>query len=179
MEGERDFAQLYDETRKPLWAYVYRSSGSADGADDIVQEAFLRFWRTDIHDIDHDQARRYLFTIASNLLRDRWRASARQQSWRARWLRDQTDAQSADTGLPEEQGSHEDPGATFQRLKPRARALLWMAYVEETDHADTGEALGLTRGSVKVMLFRARERLRALIAETNKKAGDARTHSRN
>jgi len=44
-------------------------------------------------------------------------------------------------------------------LKPRERALLWLAYAEGMDHREIGRALGLSRGSIKVLLFRARRRL--------------------
>jgi len=86
---------------------------------------------------------------------DRWRRAERETSWLDR-LR----------GQP-----HIDPGATpddtvsqeFAELKPRERALLWLAYVEEHNHQEIATALGLTRGSVKVLLSRARARLRRLL----------------
>jgi RNA polymerase sigma-70 factor (ECF subfamily) len=48
----------------------------------------------------------------------------------------------------------------FAALKPRERALLWLAYVEGESHEDIAHALGLSRGSIKVLLSRARGRLR-------------------
>jgi len=48
-------------------------------------------------------------------------------------------------------------------LKPRERALLWLAYVEEDTHEEIADALGVKRGSVKVLLSRARARLRDLL----------------
>ena len=51
----------------------------------------------------------------------------------------------------------------FAELKPRDRALLWLAYVEEHNHQEIASTLGLARGSVKVLLSRARARLRKLL----------------
>ena len=48
----------------------------------------------------------------------------------------------------------------FAALKPRERALLWLAYVEGESHEDIAKVLGLSRGSIKVLLSRARGRLR-------------------
>ncbi len=48
----------------------------------------------------------------------------------------------------------------FAALKPRERALLWLAYVEGESHEEIANALGLSRGSIKVLLSRARGRLR-------------------
>ena len=47
----------------------------------------------------------------------------------------------------------------MQRLKPRDRAMLWLAYAEGSTHREIAATLGLNAGSVKLMLFRARQRL--------------------
>ena len=57
----------------------------------------------------------------------------------------------------------------FSELKPRERALLWLAYVEGDTHADIAASLRLGRGSIKVLLSRARARLRDLL--TSRGAG--------
>jgi RNA polymerase sigma-70 factor (ECF subfamily) len=51
----------------------------------------------------------------------------------------------------------------FQRLSPRERQLLWLAHVEGLTHRDVATTLGLSEGSVPVLLFRARRRLEALL----------------
>ena len=51
----------------------------------------------------------------------------------------------------------------FGELKPRERALLWLAHVEEADHNEIGAALGLKSKSVRVLLFRARKRLAEIL----------------
>ena len=48
-------------------------------------------------------------------------------------------------------------------VEPRDRALLWLAYVEGESHEEIASSLGVGRGGVKVMLFRARRRLRDLL----------------
>jgi DNA-directed RNA polymerase specialized sigma24 family protein len=42
--------------------------------------------------------------------------------------------------------------------------LLWLAYVEQEDHVRIAQSLRISRGSVKVLLSRARARLRDLLA---------------
>jgi RNA polymerase sigma-70 factor (ECF subfamily) len=44
-------------------------------------------------------------------------------------------------------------------LKPRQRALLWLAYVEGMRHAEIAEVLGLSALSIRPLLFRARRRM--------------------
>ena len=50
------------------------------------------------------------------------------------------------------------------RLKPRERSLLWLAYAEGCSHAEIASSLGLRTASLKSLLFRAYETLRAQLA---------------
>lgn len=135
---------------------MYRVTRSAADADDIVQDAFCRLLRADVGGLDDDELRRYVFRIAGNLMTDRWRRADRESSWLAR-LRGET--QAVVGASPDEPVARE-----LTALAPRDRALLWLAYVEEQNHQEIAGALGLARGSVKVMLSRARARLRRLLA---------------
>jgi len=126
----------------------------AADADDIVQDAFCRLLRADVESLDDTERRRYLFRIAGNLMTDRWRHAERELSWLAR-LR----------GEPHQEPAGADLGVAreFGTLRPRERALLWLAYVEEHNHQEIAGALGIARGSVKVLLSRARAKLRKLL----------------
>jgi RNA polymerase sigma-70 factor (ECF subfamily) len=48
-------------------------------------------------------------------------------------------------------------------LKPRDRAMLWLAYAEGATHSEIASVLGLRVASLKPMLFRARRKLAALL----------------
>ena len=138
-----------------MWAYVYRVIRHAGDADDIVQDAFCRLLRADVGALDDEELRRYVFRIAGNLMTDRWRKAVRETSWLDR-LRGEP--QFDPGGAPDDSVSQE-----FNELKPRDRALLWLAYVEEHNHQEIASALGIGRGSVMVLLSRARARLRKLL----------------
>ena len=49
------------------------------------------------------------------------------------------------------------------RLKPRERALLWLAYANGSSHAEIADVLGLKTGSIKLLLFRARRKMAAAL----------------
>src|SRR5450631_3543244 len=72
MDSER-FAAFYERSSKPLWAYLARASGDPSLADDLMQESYVRFLCADAPSDGEVASRRYLFRIASNLLRDHWR----------------------------------------------------------------------------------------------------------
>ena len=44
-------------------------------------------------------------------------------------------------------------------LRPRDRAMLWLAYAHGSTHDEIAGVIGVKTGSVKLMLFRARQRL--------------------
>jgi RNA polymerase sigma-70 factor, ECF subfamily len=53
----------------------------------------------------------------------------------------------------------------FERMKPRERQLLWLAYVEGSNHDEIADCTGLRAGSVRLLLFRARHKLAKLIGK--------------
>jgi len=52
------------------------------------------------------------------------------------------------------------------RLKPRERAMLWLAYAEGASHREIAAILGLRPASLKLLLFRARRRLAVLLGRS-------------
>ena len=148
------FRVFYGRTNRSLWAYLMRVSGRRDVADDLLQESYCRFLAAKLPEMDAAESRSYLFTIATNLLRDRWRSkevshvvSTTAQSWE------------------DDPETRTDVRRAFEQLKPRERQLLWLAHVEGSSHEEIGEALGVKEKSVKVMLFRARKRLGGLLSK--------------
>ena len=49
------------------------------------------------------------------------------------------------------------------RLRTRDRELLWLAYAQGSTHREIAASLGLKTGSIKLLLFRARQRMAALL----------------
>ena len=152
---ERAFAACYEHGARALWSYAHRVTGQAADADDIVQDAFCRLLQADVDGLSDEELRRYVFRIASNLIADRWRRSMREASWLDR-LKGEPVAQSR-------RESDDSVSREFAALKSGDRALLWLAYVEGENHQEIADALGLSRGSIKVLLSRARSRLRDLL----------------
>jgi RNA polymerase sigma-70 factor (ECF subfamily) len=57
---------------------------------------------------------------------------------------------------------------TFSKLKPQERQLVWLAYVEGSDHREIAAALGVRERSVRVLLHRAKQKLARLIKDENR-----------
>lgn len=158
------FTAFYKEMNRPLWGYVYRRTGSAAAADDIVQNAFYKFLRKPPDSTDHAARKAYLYRIATRLTKDRWRSSNRR---RERF--EQTDFQDRE---PESLESRDldlrhDVSAVFEELSERERSLLWLAYVERYTHREIAEILELQPESIRVLLHRARKRLVGILDQAN------------
>lgn len=166
---EDAFRQFYDRTARPLWAYLARLTGDRQAADDLLQEAYYRLLRAKIVHADEAHRRHYLFRIATNLARDGYRRRASAPDLVAGSI--ETDA--VDGGSPARTDMRMDLARAFSRLKRRERELLWLAYAHGSSHLEIGEALGLKTGSIKPLLFRARQRLSNLIRGAGRAAGGA------
>ena len=170
---EEAFSAFYDRTSRPVWAYLARITGDRHLADDLLQETYYRFLRAAASHESEAHRRHSLFQIATNLARDARRRSLL-RPWFGRRLVDQQEvAGSSDVAGDAERRT--DVGRAMARLKPRDRSLLWLAHVEGFSHREIGDAIGVKPDSVKLLLFRARRRLAALLACAPPHAADRRT----
>ncbi|HYK05388.1 MAG TPA: RNA polymerase sigma factor [Thermoanaerobaculia bacterium] len=154
---EARFEMFYRRNAGNLWSYLFRMTGDAATADDLLQKAFFRFIRANPALAGEEHMRRWMFRTATNLALDHFRETKRERSQEVETPRQQP-AEAREL-------LRHDMMKTFAELKPRERALLWLAHVEEADHEDISEALGVKAKSVKVLLFRARKRLGELLTK--------------
>lgn len=153
---ELRFEAFYRRTAGRLWSYLYRLTGNASVADDLLQKAFFRFLQANPALATEEHMQRWIFKTATNLAFDHFRETKRERASSVNVVA-ATDSHEARDVL------RTDMMRTFAELKPRERALLWLAHVEQEDHEDISEALGVKPGSVKVLLFRARKNLGELL----------------
>ena len=165
---EDEFRLLYDRTSRALWVYLYRLTRDAHAADDLLQETYYRFLRTP-GDYDGEQhERNVLYRIATNLVRDTRRrfrpATVSLEEPAGVALVGPADAVHAT-------GDRTDVHRALAQLKDRDQQLLWLAYAEGSSHEEIAASLGLRTSSIKTLLFRARQRLAALLPRTAVRGG--------
>jgi RNA polymerase sigma-70 factor (ECF subfamily) len=149
---EQTFHALYAATAKPLWAYIARVSGRPDVANDLLQETYCRFLTSQLTNRELVETRPYLYRIATNLLRDRWRNGE-----------DMPCSEPPEIGCERDLDAQIDVRDLMQQLKPRERQLLWLAYVEGMTHSEIAKSTGLQAMSVRILLLRARRRAAELL----------------
>jgi RNA polymerase sigma-70 factor, ECF subfamily len=148
------FAGFYERSARPLWSYLARVSGDPALADDLMQESFVRFL-TAAHPNDGEvAARRYLFRIATNLLRDHWR---RPRTTPLDEVPEERFAAADSTEV------HSELSPVLALLRPRDRQLLWLAYAEGYSHREIAQVTGLASASIRLLLFRARRKMAHLL----------------
>jgi RNA polymerase sigma-70 factor (ECF subfamily) len=158
---EDAFRSFYDLTSSAVWAYLSHVTGDPHAADDLVQETYIRFlgvrrrWESDAH------RRNYLFRIATNLAHDRHRRNRLRHAEPFDEARVEATGPSSSGGVCYEQ--REDLRRALDRLSPRERQMVWLAYVEGSSHQEIADTLGLRAGGIRVLLFRARKKLSALL----------------
>jgi RNA polymerase sigma-70 factor (ECF subfamily) len=154
---EDAFRAFYDRTAGALWGYLSRVSGDRQVADDLLQESYYRLLKSTTAFESETHRRNYLYRIATNLVRDSRRG--------AKPLFDDG-IEMGEIVAPQ---PHVDPERradvrrAMGRLKPRERAMLWLAYAQGSSHSEIADVLGLKTGSIKLMLFRARRKLAAML----------------
>jgi RNA polymerase sigma-70 factor (ECF subfamily) len=152
---EARFEVFYRKTARPVWSYIFRMTGDASTADDLLQKTFFRFLRSNPEIADEDHLRHYIFKTATNLVFDHYREIKRDR---------EHGVVVHEPSTVQDELRH-DMMRAFAELKPHDRALLWLAHVEGSSHEEIADALGLKTKSIKVMLFRARKRLAGILTK--------------
>jgi RNA polymerase sigma-70 factor (ECF subfamily) len=154
-------AELVRRHAPAMGRFLYSSGASRDEIDDLVQETFFRAFRRLDGWRGEASFRSWLFTIASNALRDEYR---RRKGRRMLSLEDRDLADSADP--------HADLAAaeTADRLReglaalPRLQREVFLLRTQEgAGYIDIATALGTTPGAARVHYHHAVKRLKELV----------------
>jgi RNA polymerase sigma-70 factor, ECF subfamily len=152
-----DIHALFRELYLPLRRYRYRLNGDADAADDAAQEAFVRL-ASDRG--GREQPRAWLYTVATNLVREGARTTGRRERILAAGPHTH-----GDVARPDEDALRAESvrrvRAVLDLLTPRDRQLLLMRE-EGFRHAEMAAAIGVAPASVGTLLARAGKRFAEL-----------------
>src|SRR6202453_1205963 len=160
------FGAFYQRSARGLSAYLARVSADPALADDLMQESFVRFLCAGRPELSLAEgevaARRYLFRIATNLLRDHWRRPA------AASIEEMPEEFFAARDRSGEWESQAILGPALARMRPRDRQLLWLSHAEGYSHHEIAQITGLASASIRLLLFRARRTIaRILLAQAD------------
>ena len=151
-EGNSDaFAVLYDRHGRSAYSLAYRMMGERQAAEDLVQDVFLRLWRsTASYRADRGSVRTWILTIVHNRGVDQIRSSSSR-----RRTQDKVEA-SAETSQPSEaftetwrNSRRDEVREALKTLPPEQLKILEMAYFSGYTHVEIAEMMDLPLGTVK------------------------------
>lgn len=178
MIDERTFGALTDRHRRELHVHCYRMLASFDDAEDAVQEALLRAWRSR-ESFDGDNARAWLYRIATNACLDQLRARGRRPVVASTFAEVSWLQPYPDRLLDQAASSDDEPDATvvrretvelaflvaLQALPHRQRATLVVRDVLGWSASETADLLDTSVAATNSALQRARATMAARLPE--------------
>ncbi len=160
--GDEDaFRQLVERWETPVFAFMLRMLGSREDAQDLTQETFIRMIRHADRYRPESRFQSWLFRIAGNLARSRLRRRKV-----LRWIRfdsDRHDSPAAGTDPLADLEKHEarrEVRQALAKLPERQRRALILKQYQGMKYREIATAMGLTEGSVQMLLHRAMLALR-------------------
>jgi RNA polymerase sigma-70 factor, ECF subfamily len=150
---------VFEEHRRLLFSIAYRMLGSVADAEDVLQEAYLRWQRASAHEIR--SPRSFLVTIVSRLCINQLEsAHARRETYVGEWLPEPlvTDpGSSAATLVQVDESVSMALMLLLERLTPAERAVFLLHEVFDYRHAEIAEALAVTESNSRQLLRRAQQ----------------------
>jgi RNA polymerase sigma-70 factor (ECF subfamily) len=170
LEGRTSaFRELVQRYTDPIYSLAYRMTGSAEEAEEAVQEVFARAYRK-LDSFDPDKRFfTWLYTVALNYLRSRGRSRKRQE--RSKEL-------SFDEGVEQVVGSSREPSPEDRAMRNEAQRLIQRAlgqlkeeyrtvfvlrHMEGLEVKEVAQMLGIPENTVKTKDRRAKMRMKELL----------------
>lgn len=166
--------------QRRIYNICYRFAGSAEDADDLTQEVFIKMYKTlDSYDVDRGAFTTWVTTITRNLLVDHFRKGKHDRltdsldatpghEEEGRTLGEQIEDKSRIS--PDEQVRSREAGETvhqaLQKLSPELREAVILRDLQDMDYKEIAAVLKVPEGTVKSRINRGRVELGRLLSRT-------------
>jgi RNA polymerase sigma-70 factor, ECF subfamily len=156
-----EFETIYREHHRRVYAIALRFARDPEGAEEIVQDAFVRAWRSLPSFNGNSRLSTWLHSVAVNAALDRVRKRSRREAMVATEPDLDRYAGEVARAMP---GADLDLERAVASLPDGAREVVILHYMEGYPCADIAERLGVVEGTVKSQLHRARRLLKEALA---------------
>ena len=157
--------ELHEDLRPLLFSIAYRMVGSMSEAEDIVQEAFLRFHRVSAEDVEIDSPKAYLSAVTTRLSIDHLRsARVRRERYFGEWL---PEPLLSDTGADAAQHGETADSLSLaflvllESLSPVERAVFLLHDVFAYGYDEIARVVGKSEENCRQLATRARRHVEA------------------
>jgi RNA polymerase sigma-70 factor, ECF subfamily len=155
--------EVFEAYRPLMFAIAYRMLGSITEAEDMVQEAYLRYQATSVEQIKSPKA--FLSTVVTRLcLNHLERVHVQRESYIGPWLPEPALTEKDERFMPAQQAElHESLSMAFlvllEQLTPVERAVFLLREVFDYDYADIAGIVGKEEAACRQLLSRARKHI--------------------
>lgn len=165
-------SEIYDRYASRLYNFAYRFLRNREGAEDAVQETFMRMIKNSSQFHPDGKLTTWLFAITANWCRDFLRKA------------DNRPKESSDVLLgapaPADYSPHRrlevreverQLERALSKLEPDAREVIVLFKYQGFSHAEIAQIAGCSEGAVKLRVFRAMKALKEALAPTGSENG--------
>jgi RNA polymerase sigma-70 factor, ECF subfamily len=171
--------EIVQRYHRRIYNICYRFAGSADDAQDLTQEVFIRMYRTlNSYDVGRGAFMTWVTTLTRNLLVDRFRKTKHDRLTDSldTTASDNPDAMTLSDRIPD-QGPAPDSGVqsretrdavhqALQKLSPELREAVILRDLQDMDYREIATVLKVPEGTVKSRINRGRAELARLLQRT-------------
>ncbi|MFN0225327.1 MULTISPECIES: RNA polymerase sigma factor [Paenibacillus] len=166
LDKDQVLTELMETYGQEVWKYAYFLTLRADVADDLMQEVFLKVYRRLYTFRGESAVKTWLFSITRNAAKDYWKSHWVKRIVLFGYKPPEQEARSA-----EEEAirafEREEVWKDLFALPARHREVLLLHVHYEMPLQDIAGLLGISAGTVKSRLHRARERMNQKMKEGN------------
>jgi RNA polymerase sigma-70 factor, ECF subfamily len=150
---------IFEQSRRRLFGLAYRMLGSKADAEDMVQEAYLRWHQAPADEIRSPEA--WLVTVVTRLCIDRLRsAAAERETYPGMWLPEPLFGESPDEQVELASNLSMAFMILLERLAPAERAAFLLRDVFDCPYSEIARIIGKSEAACRQIVSRARERVR-------------------
>ena len=162
------FERLMEPLEQLVWRVCWHYTGSREAAEDCGQEAMIRIWRNMANYRGECALESWVYRIAANCCMDWLRKKKRDQSVSMEPLAEQGFDPADDAPGTEEQVIAKDERQRLREaiahLPEDQQEALILTQLEKVPYEEAAQALGVSEGTVKSRVNRAKARLKEIIS---------------
>ena len=163
--SKETFNRAYTELYPVIFRVAYRIVGDANMAEDMCQEAFIKYYQREEDLPDLNQTKYWLIRVVKNISLNYEKRKARERVAVDKIKKGpQKKVETGEDIYLKDEAKSEIQEA-LQNLPYKFRVVLILKEYAKMNYKEIGDVLGISEGNVKVRVFRAREKLAALLKE--------------
>ena len=163
------FERLMEPLEQLVWRVCWHYTGNREAAEDCGQEAMIRIWRNLANYRGECALESWVYRIAANCCMDWLRKKKRDRSVSVEPLREQGfDPADTSPGTAEQVVAEDERQRlreAISLLPDEQREALILTQLEKVPYEEAARALGVSEGTVKSRVNRAKTRLKELLSE--------------